>query len=142
MFSKLWQSVAAILGVLAVALLIAALYFRGTAAVSDARADKAEQEADQARAEVDALKEARLRDVKAFIAASTARAQVDEQTAVSDQRAAQIEVKYRDRIVEVPAVCPGPDADLLRDQQAQAERLSAAENRLRGIGHTSQEAPR
>ena len=58
MFSKLWQSVAAILGVLAVALLIAALYFRGTAAVSDARADKAEQEADQARAEVDALKEA------------------------------------------------------------------------------------
>ena len=43
MFSKLWQSVAAILGVLAVALLIAALYFRGTAAVSDARADKAEQ---------------------------------------------------------------------------------------------------
>lgn len=142
MFSKLWQSVAAILGVLAVALLIAALYFRGTAAVSDARADKAEQEADQARAEVDALKEARLRDVKAFIAASAARAQVDEQTAVSDQRAAQIEVKYRDRIVEVPAVCPGPDADLLRDQQAQAERLSAAEGRLRGIGHTSQEAPR
>lgn len=55
MFSKLWQSVAAILGVLAFALLIAALYFRGTAAVSDARADKAEQEADQARAEVDAL---------------------------------------------------------------------------------------
>ena len=142
MFSKLWQSVAAILGVLAVALLIAALYFRGTAAVSDALADKAEQEADQARAEVDALKEARLRDVKAFIAASAARQAVDQQTAESDQRAAQIEVKYRDRIVEVPAVCPGPDADLLRDQQAQAERLSAAENRLRGIGHTSQEAPR
>ena len=56
MFSKLWQSVAAILGVLAVALLIVALYFRGTAAVFDARADKAEQEADQVRAEVDALR--------------------------------------------------------------------------------------
>jgi hypothetical protein len=140
MFSKLWQSVAAILGVLAVALLIAALYFRGTAAVSDARAHKAEQEADQARAEVDALKEARLRDVKAFIAASAARQAVDQQTAESDQRAAQIEVKYRDRIVEVPAVCPGPDADLLRDQQAQAERLSAAESRLRGVRRAAEEA--
>ena len=55
MFSQVWKLTAGVLGVLAVALLIAALYFRGTAAVSDARADKAEQEADQARAEVDAL---------------------------------------------------------------------------------------
>lgn len=146
MFAELranaWKTAAVVVAALAVVLLIVALYFRGVAAVSDASAEQAKQEASQARAEVDALKEARVRDVKAFIAASAARQSVDEHTAVSDQRATQIEVKYRDRIVEVPAVCPGPDADLLRDQHAQAERLSAAENRLRGIGHTSQEAPR
>lgn len=56
MFSKLWQSVAAILGALAVVLLIVALYFRGVAAVSDASAEQAKQEASQARAEVDALR--------------------------------------------------------------------------------------
>lgn len=50
-----WKFTAIVVSVLAAALLIAALYFRGTAAVSDARADKAEQEADQARAQVDAL---------------------------------------------------------------------------------------
>lgn len=142
MFSRLWQTVAAILGALAVTFLVAALFFRGSAAVADARADAAAGELDQARAEVDGLKEARVRDVKAFIAASAARQTVDEHTAVSDQRATQIEVKYRDRIVEVPAVCPGPDADLLRDQQAQAARLLAAEDRLRGAGRASQEAPR
>lgn len=142
MFSKLWQAVAAILGVLVVILLIVALMFRGSAAVANAGKDAAIVERDQARAEVDGLKEARVRDVKAFIAASAARQSVDEHTAVSDQRATQIEVKYRDRIVEVPAVCPGPDADLLRDQQAQAARLSAAEGRLRGVRSPAQEAPR
>lgn len=140
MFSQVWKLTAGVLGVLVVILLIVALLFRGSAAVANAGKDAAIRERDQARAEVDGLKEARVRDVKAFIAASTARAAVDEHTAVSDQRATQIEVKYRDRIVEVPAVCPSPDADLLRDQQAQGQRLLAAEDRLRGIRRSPQEA--
>lgn len=135
-----WKITAGIAAALAVAALIGLLYFRGISALSDARAAEAEQERDSARQEVVSLKEARVRDVKAFIATATARETVDQHTAASDQRAVQIEVKYRDRIVEVPAVCPGPDADLLRDQQAQAERLSAAEGRLRGVRRAAEEA--
>ena len=58
-----WKLTAIAVAVLAVALLIAALYFRGNAAVSDASADKARQERDAARAQVDVLKAARQRDV-------------------------------------------------------------------------------
>ena len=128
-----WKLTAIAVAVLAVALLIAALYFRGTAAVSDARADKAEQEADQARAEVDALKAARQRDVAAYLEAAKARETVDTHTAQSNNRLAQIEVRYRDRIVEVPAACPAPDADLMRELAEQTARLSGAEDRLRRV---------
>ena len=56
MFSNLWKLLSGVLGVLVVILLILALLFRGSAAVSDARADAAIGERDQARAEVNALR--------------------------------------------------------------------------------------
>lgn len=57
--NPLWRMSAYALAVLAVIAVVAALYFRGDSAVSDARADKAESERDSARAEVNALKAAR-----------------------------------------------------------------------------------
>jgi len=128
-----WKLTAIAVAVLAVALLIAALYFRGTAAVSDASADKARQERDAARAQVDALRAARQRDVAAYLEAAKARETVDTHTAQSNNRLTQIEVRYRDRIVEVPAACPAPDADLMRELGEQTARLSGAEDRLRRV---------
>lgn len=128
-----WKFAAIAVAVLAVAAVLAALYFRGNAAVSDASAGKAKQEAAQARAEVDALKAARQRDVAAYLEAAKARETVDTHTAQSNSRLTQIEVRYRDRIVEVPAACPAPDADLMRELAEQTARLSGAEDRLRRV---------
>lgn len=128
-----WKFAAIAVAVLAVAAVLAALYFRGNASVSDASASKAKQERDAARAQVDALKAARQRDVAAYLEAAKARYTVDAHTAKSNNRLTQIEVRYRDRIVEVPAACPAPDADLMRELGEQTARLSGAEDRLRRV---------
>lgn len=128
-----WKLTAIAVAVLAVAAVLAALYFRWNAAVSDASADKARQERDAARAQVDALKTARQRDVAAYLEAAKARETVDAHTAQSNNRMTQIEVRYRDRIVEVPAACHAPDADLMRELAEQTARLSGAEDRLRRV---------
>lgn len=57
--NPLWRLSTYALAALAVAAIVAALYFRGDSAISDARADKAESERDSARAEVNDLKAAR-----------------------------------------------------------------------------------
>jgi len=54
-----WRLSTYALAVLAVIAIVAALYFRGDSAISDARADKAESERDSARAEVNDLKASR-----------------------------------------------------------------------------------
>jgi hypothetical protein len=133
-----WKFTSAALLVLAVAALLSALYFRGSAALSDASAKAAEADRDYARSERDALLSARNRDDKASAAGETARAQVDAHTATSNERLTQIEVRYRDRTIQVPAVCPAPDPDLVRDLGQQAARLSAAEGRLRAVRPASQ----
>lgn len=128
-----WKYAALACALLAVAAVLAALYFRGNAAVSDASASKARQERDAAREQVDALRAARQRDVAAYLEAAKARETVDTHTAQSNNRLTQIEVRYRDRIVEVPAACPAPDADLMRELAEQTARLSGAEDRLRRV---------
>lgn len=132
--AQAWKYATYALAVLAVAAIIAAVIFRGNAAGARLTARNAEQERDQARAEVVSLKAANDRDAKAEVLTTTARQTVDESTAVSDQRAAQIKVTYRDRIVEVPAVCPVPDPGLMQELAQQAARISAAEGGLRGAG--------
>lgn len=134
-----WKFATIAVAVLAVAAVLAALYFRGDAAVSDARADKARQERDAARAQVDALNEARKRDVASYLESAKARAAVDAHTDQSNNRLTQIEVRYRDRIVEVPAACPAPDADLMRELGEQTARVSSAEDRLRRVRRAAEE---
>lgn len=137
-----WKFTSAALLVLAVAALMSALYFRGSAALSDASAKAAEQEADYQRSQVNALLNARKRDESSADLASKAEQQVATHTAVSNDRLTKIEVRYRDRPVEVPAVCPGPDPVLLQDLAEQTSRISAAADRLRGIPGAGQATAR
>lgn len=139
--ANLWKLTAIAVAVLAVIAVLAALYFRGNAAVSDASADNARQERDAARAQVNELKKARQRDVAAYLEAAKARETVDTHTAQSNNRLTQIEVRYRDRIVEVPAACPAPDADLMRELGEQTARLSGAEDRLRRVRRAAEGDP-
>lgn len=59
MFAAPWKLATYVLAVLAVAAIVAALYFRGDSAISNSRAQQAESERDSARAEVNDLKAAR-----------------------------------------------------------------------------------
>lgn len=137
-----WKYGCIALAVLAVAATVTATVFHIRNLVLVRNYDAAIGERDSARAEVDALSKARKRDDKSAELTTEARATVADQAAVSDQRAARIEVQYRDRIVQVPSVCPAPDADLMRELGEQASRLSAAEDRLRRIGRASEKASR
>lgn len=139
--AQAWKYACIAVAVLAVAAAITATVFRIQNLGLHRDYDAAKSERDSARAEVDALKGARKRDDKSAELTTEARATVADQAAASNQRAAQIQVKYRDRIVEVPANCPVPDAGLMSELADQAARLSAAEAGLRGIGRSAEKAP-
>ena len=138
----MWRYVSYVLAALAVAALLAALFFRGSAAVALRDRDDAVAQRDAARAQVTALTQARTRDDTAATATEAARATVDQHTADSNDRKTQIEVRYRDRIVEVPAVCPLPDDGLMREHAAQRQRVLAAEDRLRRTRPAAQDVAR
>lgn len=140
--AQAWKYGCIALAVLAVAAAITATVFHIQNLKLHGDYDAAIGERDSARAQVVSLNQARKRDDSAAALTVEARATVADQAAVSDQRAAQIQVKYRDRIVEVPAVCPSPDAGLMSELAEQAARLSATEAGLRGIGRASEKASR
>lgn len=134
-----WGCIAFAVLAVSAAVLATAFHIRNLVLVRDY--DAAIGERDTARAQVDALSKARKRDDKSAELTTEARTAVADQAAVSDQRAAQIQVKYRDRIVQVPANCPVPDAGLMSELTEQAARLSSAEDRLRRAGRATKEAP-
>ena len=136
-----WKYGCILVAVLAVAAAVAATVFHIQNLELSRDYDAAKSERDTARAEVVSLKESRKRDDKSAELTTEARTTVADQAAVSDQRAAQIQVKYRDRIVEVPANCPLPSPELMSELAEQAARLSAGEDRLRGIGRPAEKAP-
>jgi hypothetical protein len=139
--AQAWKYGCIAVAVLAVAAAVTATVFHVQNLKLHGDYDAALGERDSARAEAVSLKQSRERDDKAAVLTTEARATVADQTAVSDQRAARIEVQYRDRIVQVPSVCPAPDADLMRELADQAARLSAAEAGLRGIGRAAKGSP-
>ena len=139
--AQAWKYGCIALAVLAVAAAVTATVFHIQNLELGRDYDAAKSERDTARAEVVSLTKARARDDAAATLTVEARTTVADQAAVSGQRAAQIQVKYRDRIVEVPANCPAPDAGLMSELAEQAARLSAAEDRLRRAGRPAKEAP-
>jgi len=79
-----------VLAVLAVAAVVLALFFYGSARTSDLRAERAEAERDQARAQVQQLQQAAKRDDAAATATDTARSRVAEQVAQHHDRAKRV----------------------------------------------------
>src|SRR5690606_5961053 len=130
MLAQLYKWAAIALTVLAVAAVLATFYFRANAASADLRADAEHARANVLAQQVLRAEEARKRAEVSNAETDAARSRTDDRTAEQTERQARIEVKYRDRIIEVPAVCPSPDADLLRELAEGAARVSATEGRL------------
>jgi gamma-glutamyl phosphate reductase len=128
-----WKYATLAFAVLAVAAVVWCLFLRADAASADLRAATAEARADDLALQVQDLKQARERDAVAQSATDTARASGEDRATAITERIARTEVKYRDRIVEVPAVCPAPDPELLRELAEGSARVSATEGRLRGL---------
>ena len=133
MFAQLYKWAAIVFAVLAVALLLWCMFLRESASNSDLRAAAEHERANVLAQQVLRAEEARKRAEVASAETDAARSRTDNRTAEQTERQARIEVKYRDRIIEVPAVCPSPDADLMRELAEGAARVSATEGRLRGL---------
>lgn len=133
MLAQLYKWAAIVFAVLAVAAVLATFYFRANAASADLRADAEHARANVLAQQVLRAEEARKRAEVSNAETDAARSRTDDRTAEQTERQARIEVKYRDRIIEVPAVCPSPDAGLLQELAEGAARVSATEGRLRGL---------
>ena len=130
--AQAWKYATYALGVLAVALLIVGLIFwvRGTRA--DARADAAEQRAEASEARVRALNEALARDGVSQGFTDTAVMAMDANAAETKQRLSLLERRLDGR-PPVPAVCPSPAPEFLRESQEAGGRFRSAEAGLRDL---------
>jgi hypothetical protein len=133
MLAQLYKWAAIVFAVLAVAAVVTAILFHADSRNSDLRAAAEHERANVLAQQVLRAEEARKRAEVSSAETDAARSRTDDRTAEQTERQARIEVKYRDRIIEVPAVCPAPDADLLRELAEGAARVSATEGRLRGL---------
>lgn len=127
-----WRIAAALFGVLAVALLIGCLFLWNGATRANVRADAESRRAQESEARAKALSDALARDGVSDGFTDTARQAMDKNAAAINDRLSAIEGRLHDR-PPVPAVCPDPDADLLRESAEATGRFLAAENRLRDL---------
>ncbi len=125
-----WKFAAIAVAVLAVIALLAALYFRGNAAVSDASAGKAKQEADQAREAVDVLGAAAEQTKESVQISRETAARVDTEQADTASRTAKA-VERIDAVIQTSPQPVGPaDADVLRESREAYRRAIAAHCRV------------
>lgn len=108
-----YRIAAAVFGVLAVALLIACLFIKDRATRANVRADAERARAEASEARAKALSEALIRDGVSDSFTALAVGRMDASAAETNERLAALERKLDGR-PPVPAVCPSPDADLLR----------------------------
>lgn len=94
--------------------------------------DAATARATAAEARARALSEALIRDGVSDSFTALAVGRMDASAAETNERLRALEGKINAR-PPVPAMCPGPDADLLRESAEGERRFRAAEGRLRGI---------
>ena len=127
-----WRIAAAVFGVLAVALLVACLFLQGRATRATVRADAESARAEASEARAKALSEALIRDGVSDSFTALAVGRMDASAAETNERLRALEGKINAR-PPVPAVCPGPDADLLRESAEGERRFRAAEGRMRSL---------
>ena len=127
-----YRIAAAVFGVLAVALLVIALFLWGR--LGAARADAAEQgeKARAAELQAKALSDALARDGVSDGFTDKAEHATDVNAAEINQRLAHLEARKNDR-PPVPVVCPEPDPEFVRESAEAASRIHSAEGRLRNL---------
>lgn len=137
-----WKWIAGALGIVAAIAIVLALMFRGDALVADLRAAEVEAERDDLRYQIADLKAAAKRDEASTDATNAARQAAADREPQQQERAKRVESLTRDRIVEVPGVCPVPDPDLMHELKEGSARIHRAEDRLRSIRSTDGKAAR
>src|SRR5574343_305695 len=127
-----YKIAAAVFGVLAVALLIGCMFLWNRATRANVRADAESARAEASDARAKALSDALARDAVSQSATNVAQHATDESAATIKARLARMEARKNDR-PPVPAVCLGPDADLVRESAEAGSRFRSAEGRLRDL---------
>src|SRR5690606_38456575 len=123
---------ATLFAVLAVAAIVACLFLRGAATHAGLRADAAEQRAEAAEADAQALRGALARDAVAQSQTDLAIARMDAAAEETNQRLSNLERRIHGR-PPVPAVCPDPDPVLVRELAEGAGRFRATGSELRRL---------
>jgi hypothetical protein len=134
MFAGLWKYLAGALAVLAVAAILAAVLFHERAAAGRARADAAEGRASALEAQLREARAAAKRDDISTDATSVARTSAADRNTEHNARAERVEAIAHESRPPVSVVCPAPDPRLMRELAEGRKRVSATEDRLRGIG--------
>jgi len=127
-----YKIASAVFGVLAVALLIWCMFLWNRATRADVRADAESARAEASEARAKALTDALARDAVSQSVTDVAQHATDESAATINARLARLEARKNDR-PPVPAVCPGPDADLVRESAEAGDRIRASQDRLRDL---------
>jgi hypothetical protein len=127
-----WKYACLAFGVLAVALLIACLFLWGRGLRADSRADAAEQRAQASEERVEELSRALIRDAVSDAFSDGAKTAMEASAATINDRLSQLERRLDGR-PPVPAVCPSPDPEFLRESAEAGDRIRAAEGRLRNL---------
>lgn len=136
-----WKYACLAIAVLAVAAAFAAALFWGRSVGDRARADAAGQRAATAEAAVAALRLAIERDDHSAQATEKARDSAEQRATEREDRVTRVEVIANESRPPVPDVCPSPDPRISAELQDGGARVRAAEDRLRGIGHSEGKAP-
>ncbi|QQP96536.1 hypothetical protein [Lysobacter enzymogenes] len=133
--AQAWKYGCAVLAVLALAALMAALYYRGASASANARAVLAEG---LAKSLANSIK----RDDASANATAQARTAAEQRSVERESREQRAERIAHEPRPPVPSNCPGPDAQLSAELQDGAARVRSAQDRLRGYGRAAGQSPR
>jgi hypothetical protein len=122
--------------VLAVAACVACFLLAGRYRAVGARADAAQSRAEAAEAQLEEARKALERERVAGEATDAARSSADRRQAEHEDRARRVEGYAREAAVDACV----PDARLVRELREGADRIRAAEDRLRGLRRAEGEA--
>jgi len=131
--AQAWKIAAIGSAALGVAALVACVFlaWRGADARSDAAAQK--ERADRLASDLEAVRQAQVRDAIAANDAAIARRAIEAQVTQHNERAHRVEIIAYEPRPPVPADCPLPDPRLVRELEEGAGRVRAAVDQLRSL---------
>ena len=130
--ANIYKIAAAVLGLLAVGLLIAFLFQRVSLVRANVRADAERDAKEAAQKDLATVKEGMARDAVASAFTEGARAAMENSAAETNARFAKLQGILNGR-APVPVGCPSPDPDLMRELAEGSRNFSTTLGRLRGL---------